>query len=509
MSDLPPNVREPTVDELNDMAEKHYFQLSEGEIDAFSSIIEDTLGEYERLDELSEPVQDSAYTTRETGNKPGNAEDPYNCIVTRCTVEGNEEGPLADYDVGIKDNIAVAGVEMTFGSKVMEGYVPARDATLVTWLLDAGANISAKTNMEDMAFGGAGDLSAFGPVLNPRDTGHLAGGSSGGSAAAVVAGDVDIAIGGDQGGSIRMPAAFTGCVGLKPTHSLVPYTGIGGLGYSIDHVGPITRTVEDCAKTLSVIAGYDPLDPRQCPGIEKGRYTNSLEDNMQDLTIGVVEEGFGIEPESGVDDVVRRGLELFEDQGAAVEDVSIPAHDDGVAIWNGVAIEETAAFIRSEGVGYFGQGLHDTQFANYFSQARRVQADDYPPTLKLTLLLGEYLAEKYRGHYYYKSQNLRRMLTRAYDDILSNVDVLAMPTVPHTARELRDDLSLEELIRRSLGSLPNCAPFNVTGHPAISVPCGRKGGLPVGLMFIGDMFDDETVLRASYAFEQNFNWEEL
>lgn len=503
MTESPPNIRPPTDDEIREIAEEHHMSLSDDELADFAAIIEGMVEGYERIDELPDPKPEVKYHTRDPGYKPGPDEDPLNAFVTKCEVPGADDGPLAGYEIGLKDSINVAGIEMTLGSKLFEGYVPSTDATIVTRLLDAGGTITGKLNMEDMALSGSGELSATGPVVNPRDDDYIAGGSSSGSAAAVATGDVDVAIGGDQGGSIRIPAAWSGIVGHKPTHSLVPYTGIAGLGQSFDHAGPMCSTVADCARVLDVIAGADGLDPRQ-GAVPTQEYADSLAADPGDITVGVLTEGFGHEQsEAGVDDTVREALAAFESAGADVREVSVPMHFDGLAIWNAIGLEEITATVNAECVGHYAAGFYDTQFADAFGRARRAQADNYISTMKLTLIAGQYLADEYRGHYHAKGQNLSRKLAAAYDDVLADVDVLAMPTTPQTAHELDRDISRVEAIDRALNMLPNTAPFDNTGHPAISVPAGSSEGLPVGMMFVGDVFDDATVLKAADAFERS------
>ena len=506
MSETPPNVRPPSPEQIRAMAERHYIELTETEVEEFAAAIEETLAGYERLDELSAPEPPVEFTDRDPGHRPGPDEDPLNAVVRYCRVEGADDGPLSGYDVGLKDNIALAGIEMTAGSKLFEGYVPSMDATVVRRLLEAGATVTAKLNMEDMAFSGSGELSATGAVTNPRSDDHIAGGSSSGSIAAVVNGDVDVALGGDQGGSIRIPAAWSGGVGHKPTHSLVPYTGIVGLGHSFDHTGPMATSVEDCALFLDVLAGKDPLDPRQ-GAVPTEEYAGALPGDPGEVTVGVLAEGFGHEEsEEGVDVTVREAIDDLALAGAEVTEVSVPMHLDGLAVWNAIVMEETAALVRDEGVGRYGKGYYDTQFANAFGRARRAQADDYLSTVKLTLILGEYMSEQYRGRYYTKAKNLARELTAAYDEALAEVDVLAMPTTPQTAHRKVADLSRLEAIDRALNMLANTAPFDVTGHPAISLPCGTSDDLPVGLMLVGERFDDATVLRTAEAVERSVDW---
>lgn len=496
-------MRPPTPEELRELATAHHIELDDGEVEAFIDLIDGALDTFERIEAMPEPRHQQEHTTRDPGYRPDSDEDPNNAFVTRCLVEGADDGPLSGYDIGVKDNIAVAGVEMTCGSKVMDGYVPSRDATAVERLLDAGGTVVGKTNMSNMAVSGTGELSASGPVLNPRDSEHLAGGSSSGSAVAVVEGRVDIALSTDQAGSIRVPAAWSGCVGHKPTHGLVPYTGALGMGYTFDHIGPITGTVEDAALALDVLAGSDPGDPRQ-GHVPTQEYADSLSADADDLTVGVITEGFaGVEPE--LDEVVRDAVDAFEAQGATVRDVSIPWHEDGTLIWRGIVPESIAALHRDEGVGHFVDGYYDTQFLDQFANAKRARANDFPPTYKFLLLLGQYLMEEQHGRYYAKAQNLLTELTDAYDSALSDVDVLALPTSPITAYEVGEPLErADDIVERAQTGTRtrNSSPFDVTGHPATSVPCGAVDGLPAGLMFVGEHFDDAAALRAAHAFEQ-------
>jgi len=254
MSELPPTVRPPTLERVREIADELHFDLTEEELEFFAERVRGILDAHSRLDEIPAPRTDLEYTDRNPGYRPDESEDPYNVFITKCRVEGADGRSLSGYDVGLKDVVCLAGVEMTSGSRALAGYVPQVDATIVTRMLDAGATITGKLNMESMSFSGSGEVSDYGPVYNPRDHDYLAGGSSSGPAAAVVAGEVDVAIGADQAGSIRRPAAWCGCVGFKPSYGLVPYTGILGHGPSYDHVGPMANSVYDCARVLDVIA---------------------------------------------------------------------------------------------------------------------------------------------------------------------------------------------------------------------------------------------------------------
>lgn len=504
----PPSLRPPTADEVRDLARDHYLDPSDEAIQVFTEVIAEALQGYERLEELPEPTPERRYTERDPGYRPGRDEDPHNAVVTRCRVPGADGGPLAGYEVGLKDMIAVAGVEMTCGSRLFDDYVPTRDAAVTTRLLDAGATVTAKLNMDDLAVSGAGDTPATGPVLNPHDIDYLAGGSSGGSAVAVVTGDVDVALGTDQAGSVRIPAALCGCVGLKPTHGLVPYTGILAGGYTFDHVGPLARTVRDCAVTLDTIAGPDPGDPRQGQ-VEPADHAEAVADaDPEGIALAVVEEGFGLETsDDRVDETVRDALDRFAAAGASLDGVSVPWHLDGPVVWRAVANGEQVALANGEGVGRSTGGYYDAEFAEAYGRARRVHGDDSPPNRKLSLVLAQYLFDEYLGRHHAKAQNLRPDLRAAYDDALADADVLAMPTVPITAHECRD-LTLREWFDRP-STIWNTAPFDVTGHPAISVPAGTVDGLPVGLMLVGERGADEEVLRVAAAYEQAVGWEDL
>lgn len=508
MSGQPPHVQPPSSEEIQELAERHFIDLTEEELQYFTEMMPVKLQPYERLDQLQEPRERMTYTDRDLGYRPDTDEDPNNATITRCRVTGADDGPLSGYTVGLKDNIALAGVAMTCGSKVLDDYVPSTDATVVTRLLDAGATITAKLNMDNLSFAGSGEFTKGGPVLNPHNSEYTSGGSSAGPAAAVAERSVDIAIGGDQGGSIRKPAGYCGVVGLKPTYGLVPYTGILGIGHTIDHAGPIGETVEDVALTLDVIAGKDPLDPRQ-GHVPDEEYSAALTDSVEDLTIGLVREGYGLDiSDPEVDETVRDAAEEFEALGADVTEISIPWHTDAMSVWTGCFFEEAAALMRGSGLGFVGRGYYDTQLAEAFGKARQTQADDFPPILKFVSVLGEYLTETYHGRYHMKAQNLRRELVGAYDEAFEDVDVLVLPTTPKIAPEIQDELTYMEMLERVMerSMVPNTAPFNVTGHPGVSVPCGKAHGMPVGMHIVGPQFDDATILRAAHAFEQNTDW---
>jgi amidase len=341
---------------------------------------------------------------------------------------------------------------------------------------------------------------------NPHNPQFCAGGSSAGSAIVLLTGEADMAIGGDQGGSIRIPASWSGCYGLKPTWGLVPWTGAFPIEATIDHLGPMATTVEDCALLLEAIAGADGLDPRQRHDVTSSDYTAALKSDMVGMRVGILSEGFGHQgaSERDVDSHVREAAERFRDVGAEVEDVSLAMHLDGPAIWSAIAHEgATYMMVRGDAVGTNWKGYFPTQLADAYGRARRARGMDFPDTVKLMAMVGHYMSDRYNHHYYAKAQNLSRRLSRHYDEALSQYDVLVLPTTPMKAMPIpAQGGDLAGYFATTLGMTANLTPFNVTGHPAMSVPCGTSAGLPVGMQIVGKHWGEKTVLRAAYAFQE-------
>ncbi len=495
-------VRPPTAEQLKKISEGFGLHLGDEEVQSYLGLMEGTFASYQRLGELVEPELPVRYP-RSGGSRP--EDNPLGAWYRQCSIEGAEDGSLSGKRVVIKDNVCVAGVPMMNGTSTLEGYVPEFDATIVTRILDAGAEIVGKAVCEHLCFSGGSHTSDSGPVLNPHDHTRSAGGSSSGSAALVATGECDMAIGGDQGGSIRIPASWCGVYGLKGTHGLVPYTGVFPIEITLDHVGPIAASVRDVALLLQAIAGEDGLDPRQ-KDVRVDDYGDAANGDVQGLRVGIVTEGFawpGLSEED-VDDLVRESAGAFEELGAEVSEVSVPMHRDGTHIWNGIAIEgATELMVRGNSMGTNWKGHYSTSLLDAYARGRTTRADDLSETVKLTMLAGQYLRESYHGRYYAIAQNLGRKLAAAYDEALSQVDLLVMPTLPMKATPLpAAEASTEEVVARGLEMINNTAPFDVSGHPAMTVPCGFSEGLPVGMMLVGRKWDEKTILRAAHAFEQ-------
>ena len=501
-------VRRPTLEQMHDIVGSLHLSMSQGEVAEYLEVLEGTFQAYDRVNELPDYLPPERYP-RTPGYRPGANENPLNAWAVKTEVRGAPHGPRSGQRVVRKDNICLAGVPMMNGASTLEGYVPDVDATLVTRILDAGGTIVGKAHCEYFCLSGGSHTSALGPVHNPYKYGYSAGGSSSGCGALVGAGEVEMAIGGDQGGSIRMPASYSGCYGMKATHGLVPYTGVMPIEATIDHTGPMTATVGDNALLLEVIAGADGLDPRQYDvQVEKYSYTTGLGRGVSGMRIGMVTEGFGWPvSEPDVDAKVREAAERLRAAGAIVEPVSIPMHRDGGAIWTPIALEGLVAqMMHGNGMGFNWKGLYTTSLLDAHANWR-ARADELSRTLKISMLAGEYFIKHHRGHFYAKAQNLGRQLRKTYDDVLARHDLLLMPTLPMKATPLPPaNAPLALWCQRGFEMLPNTCPFDVTGHPAMNIPCGMSDGLPIGMMLVGKHYAETTIYRAAHAFEQLGDW---
>jgi amidase len=492
----------PDAARLTTLSQDYGFGLSAAEIAEFAPAVEATLASSEVVELLyAKTVPPMPERAWREGKHPLGAW----YVQTEISDPDASDGPLSGRTVAIKDNVTVAGVPMMNGSATVEGFVPRRDATVVSRLLAAGATITGKSVCEDLCFSGGSFTSQPAPVRNPWDPARNAGGSSSGSAVLVATGEVDLALGGDQGGSIRIPASFSGIVGHKPTFGLVPYTGAFPIEQTIDHVGPMARTVADTALMLSVIAGVDGWDPRQPSAIAPIDYVAALARPASGLRVGVVSEGFGSEvSDPAVDDSVRHAVEVLRSAGLSAEEVSVPWHLDAMHIWNVIATEGAARqMIDGNAYGMNWQGLYDPELIGHYARGRKSRGARLSKTVKLVGMSGRHTFDVSGGAYYAMAQNLVPDLRAAYDRALSAYDVLVMPTLPYPAREIPPaDCSLADYLTTALSMIGNTAPFDVTGHPACSVPAQPVDGLPVGLMIIGKHFDDATVLQVAHTYEQ-------
>ncbi len=500
------SLRRPSKADLIEIGKRYHLNLTEEEVQDFHELAAAVLTGYDELDQYPDPLREVTPAIRIPRSRPAPEDNPLNGIVRNCSVRmQSTKGVLSGMRIGVKDTVCIAGIPMTCASRLLYDYVPDIDATIVKRILEADGHITAILNTDDFAFSGGGHTSVYGVGLNPENSEHTAGGSSCGSAIAAAVGMVDIAIGGDQGGSIRIPSSWSGIIGLKPTHGLVPYTGIVGFDQTIDHIGPMARTVEDIALMLGVIAGKDDtcIDPRQPDSIEVTDYSDSLTGDIKGLRIAIVEEGFGT-PESmqEVDDSVRKAAKYLERLGAKVKKVSVPEHRKAVPIWNSIAIEGGIDSFYHGHAAYQNKGYYNTRLMSAMSRAIKTNGGDFSASAKLGALVGHYVRDQYHGVFYGRAQNLSRALTAAYDKILQDFDLVLMPTTPQTAHKVPPSVEEDrkQYVTQALNMLRNTAAFDLTGHPSISVPCLDVKGLPVGLMLTGSYFDEATVLRAAHAY---------
>jgi len=501
-------IKRPTLSQMRSMADRFGMSLSDEDLTEYTEIIEPYMQAYDRLDAMPDNLPEVRYP-RSPGYFPDRTENPLNAWYVKTEVRGAPDGKLRGKRIVLKDTVCLAGVPMMNGSSIMEGYTPEIDATIVTRMLDAGAVITGKSHCENFCLSGGSHTNAKGPIHNPWKRGYMAGGSSGGSAALVAAGEVDMAIAGDQGGSIRIPASNCGVYGMKPTHGLVPYTGAMGVEQTIDHLGPITSNVADNALLLEVLAGEDGLDPRQYKP-KTYSYTEALGRGAHGLRIGILKEGFAHpNSESDVDQKVMAAAERFRELGARVEDVSVPEHYTAMDAWTAITLEglqDGMMWGNSTGTNY--RGLFLPSMTDHMAQWR-TRADELSHSLKACMFVGEHFQRQYRGRFYGKAQNIMRKVNERYHAALKQYDVLLMPTVPIKPQEHPEvDCSLSLYVQRAFEMVPNTAPFN-GGLPAMSVPCGLSEGLPIGMMLVGPNYGEMKIYQAAHAFEQSGDWRDM
>jgi aspartyl-tRNA(Asn)/glutamyl-tRNA(Gln) amidotransferase subunit A len=406
-------------------------------------------------------------------------------------------GPLAGVPIAIKDNISTRGIQTTCASKILGGYVPPYDAHVIERLKAAGAIIVGKVNMDEFAMGTSTESSYYGPTLNPWDPERVPGGSSGGSAATVAAGEVPLSLGSDTGGSVRCPASFCGVVGLKPTYGVISRYGLISYANSLEQIGPIASNVEDMTMLFNVIAGHDPRDSTSVAGDKD--YTKALVDDVKGLNIGVPKEYFG----EGIDPVVEKsvwdGVHRLEDLGASWKEVEMPHTKYALAAYYVIAMSEASSNLaRFDGMRY---GLRLEKDHDWHTTYSEIRAQGFGEEVKRRILLGTYaLSAGYMDKYYLKALKVRTLIRQDFERALKDTDVLIAPTMPTPAFKLGEKIS--DPLTLYMADV-NTVPINLAGVPSVSLPCGFSNGLPIGLQIMGKHFDEETIIRTAYTFEQN------
>jgi aspartyl-tRNA(Asn)/glutamyl-tRNA(Gln) amidotransferase subunit A len=410
--------------------------------------------------------------------------------------QGLEAGPLAGIPLAVKDNMHIRGEPTTCGSRMLEDYVPPYSSTAVDRLRKAGAIVVGKTNMDEFAMGSSTENSAFFPTRNPHDPDRVPGGSSGGSAAAVAAGLVPVALGSDTGGSIRQPASFCGVVGLKPTYGRVSRYGLVAFGSSLDQIGPLSRSVADTARILESMAGFDPMDSTSAD-LPTSNWAGELEKPVKGLKVGVPREYFVDGMDHGVQEKVRAGIGKLEELGCEIEELSLPHTEYAVATYYLICTAEASSNLaRYDGVRYGLRVSGETLQGMY----RQTRMAGFGPEVKRRILLGTYaLSAGYYDAYYLKAQKVRTLVLRDFQKAFESVDLLVTPTTPTTAFKIGENT--HDPLAMYLNDIFTTT-CNLAGLPGVSVPCGLSANLPVGMQLIGNHFEESTVLRAAHHFEQ-------
>jgi aspartyl-tRNA(Asn)/glutamyl-tRNA(Gln) amidotransferase subunit A len=448
----------------------------------------------ERIDAVDGRVKSFLTVTRDEALARANEID-------RRRAAGESLGPLAGIPFAVKDNFCTRGVRTTCGSRILPDFRPPYSATVVDRLEAAGAILLGKTNCDEFAMGSSTENSGYGPTFNPWDLTRAPGGSSGGSAAAVAAGEAPLALGSDTGGSIRQPAALCGIVGLKPTYGRVSRYGLVAYASSLDQIGPMSRTVGDAAFLLQAISGHDPLDSTSVDlGVPD--YRASCKADVKGLRIGVPKEYLG----SGVDDsvagLVRSGIETLCSLGATAEECSLPTTEYGLAAYYIIAPAEASSNLaRYDGVRF---GHRTRRQAGHVGLMEKTRDEGFGDEVKQRIMIGAYaLSAGYYDAYYKRAQQVRTLIRRDFDLAFERFDVLITPTSPTVAFKIGEKSA--DPLAMKLADVCTL-PVNLAGLPGISIPCGFSDGLPVGLQIIGKPFEEETILRAAYTFEQSTDW---
>ena len=413
--------------------------------------------------------------------------------------KGELTGPLAGVPAAVKDNLCTEGMRTTCSSRMLENFVPAFSAEAVLNLERAGAVLIGKTNMDEFAMGSTTETSWFGVTKNPCNPAHVPGGSSGGSAAAVAAGECFLALGTDTGGSIRQPASYCGVVGMKPTYGTVSRYGLIAYGSSLDQIGPLTKTVEDCAAVLEAISSHDRKDSTSIARKDTD-FTSALVKDVKGMRIGIPRDYFGKGLDREVGDAVRNAAERLKEQGALLEEFDLSLVDYAIPAYYTIASAEASSNLeRFDGIKY---GCRARDAEGLHQMYKKTRSLGFGPEVKRRIMLGSFvLSSGYYDAYYLKALKVKALIKRAFDQAFERYDCILGPVTPGTAPKLGESLS--DPMKMYLGDIYTIS-ANLAGLPGISIPCGKDSrGLPVGLQLMGDCFQEKKLIRAAYTLEQD------
>ncbi|KXG48584.1 Amidase [Penicillium griseofulvum] len=517
----------PTRDEMLSLAKGLSLEIPAHQIADYEALLARTQNTLELVAGMDDyqPEPNQTISPRQNVHFPLPADNPLGAWAWRFDLSSNSPSSniLESKSICLKDNISVAAVPCLLGTDTFRDWVPHTDATVVSRILDAGGIITGKAVCENLSRGAVSSTAATGPVHNPYAREYSVGGSSSGTAALVASGATDMGIGCDQGGSIRIPAALTGLYGFKPTAGLVPYTGIASNDASLDYVGPITTTCMDNAILLEAIAGADGLDDRSGPGIplrsEVPRYSHLLREGsvagIKGLRIGILKEGLPAQTDPNIEEKFRNAVNVFEKLGASLQEVSVPLHSHGRSVYSVVSK-------MGNHMGMMGQatGRRQVMLTDLFEKKSLPYTPDVVSKMSImskeALLSGEFAWQRY-GTLYPKAVNIMRKLKDLYDNVLSSVDVIIMPTtlLPANRLPVAEAMPMVQM-EAAKGMTENTCQFNATGHPALAIPIGfvpahedNNVKLPASMQIVGRWHDELTILRLANAWEQNIKWKEF
>ena len=418
--------------------------------------------------------------------------------IDKAMAAGEKLHPLAGIPIGIKDNISTKGIRTTCSSKMLENYVPPFDATVMNKINNAGMTVLGKMNMDEFAMGSYTETSYMHLTRNPYNTECVPGGSSGGSAAAVAAGEAILTLGSDTGGSIRQPAALCGVVGMKPTYGSVSRYGLVAFASSLDQIGPLGKSVKDVAMLQSLICGHDRYDATS-KNIEYPDYAAALKENAKSLKIGIPKEYFGEGIDSQVKESVMKAVKEFEEQGAVIKEISLPSTEYAINTYYIIASAEASSNLaRFDGVKY---GYRTSEYDGLVDMYEKTRSEGFGDEVKRRIMLGTFvLSSGYFDAYYKKAKRVQNQISQEFTDAFKDCDIIATPTVPASAFKIGENIG--DPIKMYYNDVCTVT-VNIAGLPAISLPCGKdSAGMPMGLQLIGDKFSEQTLLNTAYTYEK-------
>ncbi len=418
--------------------------------------------------------------------------------IDKAMAAGDKLHPLAGIPIGIKDNISTKGIRTTCSSKMLENYVPPFDATVMNKINNAGMTVLGKMNMDEFAMGSSTETSYMHLTRNPYNTECVPGGSSGGSAAAVAAGEAILTLGSDTGGSIRQPAALCGVVGMKPTYGSVSRYGLVAFASSLDQIGPLGKSVKDVAMLQSLICGHDRYDATS-KNIEYPDYAAALKENAKGLKIGIPKEYFGEGIDSQVKESVMKAVKEFEEQGAVIKEISLPSTEYAINTYYIIASAEASSNLaRFDGVKY---GYRTAEYDGLVDMYEKTRSEGFGDEVKRRIMLGTFvLSSGYFDAYYKKAKRVQNQISQEFTDAFKDCDIIATPTVPASAFKIGENIG--DPIKMYYNDVCTVT-VNIAGLPAISLPCGKdSAGMPMGLQLIGDKFSEQTLLNTAYTYEK-------